>query len=208
LWDHSDGELYWWLTHGIDEPEGEQVMLGFGTALSDDDRWALIDYIRAHNAGSTMATAGAWPVPIHVPSVPITCDGVAGDEVGDLRGAVVRVIADTGPDRPAAAPVAPQIGVTTIVLRLSPDGAATPARGECVAATASAWPAFAILGGVGPDALAGTEFLVDPQGWLRTRQKPDQARVWQDPGRIEAAIRDVIAHPIIAQETNAHAHHH
>lgn len=208
LWDHTDGELFWWLTHGMDTPDGGQVMPGFGTTLSDDDRWALIDYIRGHNAGAMMASADAWPVPVRAPSMPIACDGVASDEMGDLRGAVVRVIAGVGPDSPIAAPVPPQNGVRTVVLRLSPDGTATPARGECVAATASAWPAFAILAGVEPGALTGTEFLVDPQGWLRAVQRPDQARAWQNQDQIIAVIRDLLAHPIITQEAGTHAHHH
>ena len=54
IWKHTDGEMFWWLTHGIDDPEGGMVMPGFANALSVDDRWALIDYVRAHNAALAM----------------------------------------------------------------------------------------------------------------------------------------------------------
>ncbi|MCX7380437.1 MAG: CopD family protein [Alphaproteobacteria bacterium] len=49
LWDHADGELFWWLTAGMPGPDGREVMPGFGGVLSEDDRWALIDAIRATN---------------------------------------------------------------------------------------------------------------------------------------------------------------
>ncbi|MBS0560186.1 MAG: CopD family protein [Proteobacteria bacterium] len=50
LREQSDGELFWWLTHGIDSPEGGLSMPGFADSLSEDDRWAVIDFIRANNA--------------------------------------------------------------------------------------------------------------------------------------------------------------
>ena len=49
LWDHADGELFWWLTAGMAGADGREVMPGFGGVLSEDDRWALIDAIRATN---------------------------------------------------------------------------------------------------------------------------------------------------------------
>ncbi len=58
LWMHGDGELFWWLTHGIEAPEGGLAMPAFGGILSDDDRWQLIDYIRAHNAGVAVRADG------------------------------------------------------------------------------------------------------------------------------------------------------
>ncbi len=49
VWDHADGELFWWLTAGMPGPNGRPVMPGFGETLSEGDRWALIDAIRAAN---------------------------------------------------------------------------------------------------------------------------------------------------------------
>lgn len=49
LWDHSDGELFWWLTAGMPGPDGKLAMPGFVAKLSEDNRWALIDAIRAAN---------------------------------------------------------------------------------------------------------------------------------------------------------------
>jgi putative copper export protein/mono/diheme cytochrome c family protein/peroxiredoxin len=44
--DHTAGDMYWWLTHGLGTG-----MPGFAGALSADDRWDLINFIRALSAG-------------------------------------------------------------------------------------------------------------------------------------------------------------
>ena len=63
LWEHSDGELFWWLTHGMDSPRGGLSMPGFAGTLDEGQRWAVIDYIRAHNAGVALGTGTSWPDP-------------------------------------------------------------------------------------------------------------------------------------------------
>jgi hypothetical protein len=40
----------------MEAPDGALVMPGFADTLPADDRWALIDDIRAHNAGVGMRT--------------------------------------------------------------------------------------------------------------------------------------------------------
>jgi putative copper export protein/mono/diheme cytochrome c family protein len=206
LWERSDGELFWWLTHGIDVPEGGMTMPGFADKLDPDARWALIDYIRAHNAGAVMAATGVWPVPLHAPSFPIACDRLNAQEVGDLRGSVVYVTASDEAPTPQPAPVVD--GVQTVTVRITLGGDAQPAPGTCVAATPSAWPAFAILAGVDPSALAGTAFLIDAAGWLRAVSRRDTPEAWHDQDQLIGAIRQIATHPITAQEANAHAHHH
>ena len=204
LWDHADGELYWWLSEGIEGPEGGLAMPGFAATLSPDDRWALIDDIRAHNAGTIMAAVEVWPVPLRVPDMPLSCAGVAAEDITDLQGAVVRIITDAAPP----VPVPPQDGVRVVVVRLSPHGIPAPLPGECVAATEAAWPSFAILAGTDPAGLAGYAFLVDPRGWLRAAWAPHQAGAPRTEAQLAAAARQVITHPIATEETATHAHHH
>ena len=86
LWMHSDGELFWWLTHGIEGPRGGLAMPGFST-LSDDGVWALIDFLHARNAGLTLSTMG-WARPVMAPDFAITCAGIAR-KLSELRGHVV-----------------------------------------------------------------------------------------------------------------------
>jgi putative copper resistance protein D len=44
--DHTAGDMFWWLTHGL-----RAGMPGFAGALSEDERWELINFIRALSAG-------------------------------------------------------------------------------------------------------------------------------------------------------------
>jgi len=44
---HTAGDMYWWLQHGI-EPGG---MPGFADVLSDEDRWDVINFLRAFSQG-------------------------------------------------------------------------------------------------------------------------------------------------------------
>ncbi len=93
LWMHSDGELFWWLTHGIEGPRGGLVMPGFPT-LSDDDRWALIDFVRARNAGLTLGPEGRWATQLSAPDFPLSCPS-GQTRLSALRGSILRVqIAD------------------------------------------------------------------------------------------------------------------
>jgi mono/diheme cytochrome c family protein len=49
LWDHPDGELFWWISHGMFGPDGKRVMTGFAATLDEDTSWALIDFLHANN---------------------------------------------------------------------------------------------------------------------------------------------------------------
>jgi putative copper export protein/mono/diheme cytochrome c family protein len=54
LLEHENGELFWWVSHGIDRgpgPDGAQrlSMPGFAGTLDDKSIWQVIDFIRANN---------------------------------------------------------------------------------------------------------------------------------------------------------------
>ena len=75
LLEHDDGELFWWLSHGIDRPPGSdglprQSMPGFAAALDEQSIWELIDFIRADNPyfatnARNRASHGAPHVHVH-----------------------------------------------------------------------------------------------------------------------------------------------
>ena len=90
LWAHPDGELFWWLASGIEAPDGQSAMPGFADKLSPDDRWALIDYVRANNAGVAKRETGQWPVPVAAPALTATCADGQSVTLTDLRGKAVR----------------------------------------------------------------------------------------------------------------------
>lgn len=194
LFEHSDGEMFWWLTHGIEGPDGSLVMPGFADQLGEEDRWDLIDYVRAHNAGLAMATSGRWPHPIPAPDVGATV-GERSIALSSLRGQVARVVASRGDgDGDETPPPLADGGnpVATIPLAPGSDG----------------WSAYAIVAGTSPDLQAGTEFLVDSSGWLRAVFKPAAPDVWPDPSSFLAAAREAEADPVKVDDASGHHHHH
>jgi putative copper export protein/mono/diheme cytochrome c family protein len=156
LWDHSDGELFWWLTHGMDNPEGGLAMPGFADSLTEDERWALIDWVRANNAGLSLGAGRFWPRPTPAPRFEADCAGGRSLDLADLNGRAVRIVVAGG----AAAPQLVSI----------PTGAESP--DACANTDPATLMAYGLVAGIPPDAMAGTQFLVDRDGWLRAITRP------------------------------------
>ena len=77
----------------------------------------------------------------------------------------------------------------------------------CIASEPQAWTALAIIVGLSPDALAGTQLLVDQNAWLRAKWRPGDRGDWNDPRVLSELLRNIAANPIIAS-SSVHAHHH
>ena len=198
LWEHADGELFWWLLHGMEAPDGTEVMPGFAGVLSDDQRWALIDAIRARNAGAVSKSSGAWPQPVALPGFSLACPGQVFLATEDLRGRVLLLVAEQpGVPLPKAA------GAFLVVLtREEPEG-----RPACTSSDPAAWDALAIVTGQSPDRLAGSRVLVDGNGWMRGFKAGPDAAAWNDPGAFAAAVHAIAATPITAAGGEGHHHH-
>ncbi|MGA3401925.1 MAG: CopD family protein [Acetobacteraceae bacterium] len=208
LWGHSDGELFWWVSHGRQAPDGTPVMPAFAPLLSDTDRWSVIDFVRANNAGISERSSGAWVVPIAAPALPVVCAGLAADEMRELHGSVVRVVADGDEDGASHPPsIPPQEGYKVVILHLRRGASRGLPMGECMAATPAAWGAYATLVGLRPEALPGAEFLVDPNGWLRAAWLPNSGRGWSTPDQLIAQVRLICTHPIAINTGGGHEHH-
>ena len=197
LWMHRDGELFWWLAHGIEAPEGGLAMPAFGGTLSDDDRWHLIDYIRAHNAGITVRADGTWSPPVQAPGLQAVCSGGLTVTLADLRGGFVRLV--IGSPASVAGP-----GVTTILATADP--ATHASAGVCVAGDEAVPQAYAIISGLTLPNLPGTQFLIDGEGWLRAVQRPAGMPGWNDPATLAAEVQQLAAHPIAPNAGASHAH--
>jgi len=183
LWEHSDGQLFWWLSHGMEAPDGTLVMPGFAEVLTEDQRWALIDWIRAHNAGLARAETGNWPVPLQTPGLNLSCIGAEDTDLAAQHGKVVRIVFGPAQAVPGALTVA-----------VDPD--AKPEQGVCVATDAEAPAVYATVTGLTPDALHGSEVLVDPGGWLRSVLPGNAGR------KLADAIHDIGQHPLAAPATH------
>jgi putative copper export protein/mono/diheme cytochrome c family protein len=201
LWAHSDGELFWWLAQGIAAPQGGLAMPGFAERLSEDDRWALIDYVRARNAGLAVAASGQWPQPVLAPDIQLRCaDGRAGS-LGVLRGRVLRIVV-VAAGQPA---LVPQAQVTDVWIASDPG--LRPGPGSCLADDPAAASAYAIVGGIAPGDPAGARFLVDAQGWLRAAWRPGEPAGWTEPRALLNMIAEIRTHPL-AESAGGHAHRH
>ena len=177
LWMHSDGELFWWVSHGIATPEGAQAMPGFAATLDEDQRWAVIDFIRARNAGTAMRANGQWTHTIQAPGFGATC-GAANIDSADLLGHFVAL------RFPALAEAA---GASVTVLAGAPPGL-------CVAGDETVPLAYGIVSGLDAAHLAGTIFLIDDEGWLRALQRAGTAPSWRDPAALAREIAKLHAH--------------
>lgn len=195
--EHSDGEMFWWLTHGIDDPGGGLAMPGFGALLSRDDRWALIDYVRAHNAGVAMQADAMFQAPVRAPAMALTCAGLSAANIADLRGRTVHAITEQAPEEP---------GEYAVTVDLN-DGAAPPAGG-CAAVDPTARDAYAILAGMPLATLTGTEFLIDPDGWLRAIHRVRTPGGWHTRDELTEAISGLRANPIHQHTEGQNDHHH
>jgi mono/diheme cytochrome c family protein len=198
LWAHADGELFWWLSHGMAAPEGGMAMPGFADRLSVSQRWALIDYIRAHNGGAEMAAGGDWAIPVRAPDFPLRC-GAGATRLRALHGHVVRLVFWPAPSAPVPLPATTPAAPLTVAV-------GSDAAADCRADDPAIVAAYAVVAGVEPAELAGAQFLIDPEGWLRDLQLPGRARQgtapdrWQDAALLLADIRDICNHPIIQKE--------
>jgi putative copper export protein/mono/diheme cytochrome c family protein len=197
LWAHRDGDLFWWLSQGMKDPNGEVVMPGYARSLPAADRWALIDYIRARNAGLAGRPEPLLGRPVPAPGFAVTCNGLNAASLADLHGHLVCVTADAPPPPPA--------GVAMVGVTLQAD--ARPAAGGCAAAEPAARDAYAVLADLPPARLDGTEFLVDPNGWLRAVLRPDSGGQRQRNEMI-AVILDPAGSSLNSASGGAHEHHH
>lgn len=201
---NSEGDLYWFVAHGMETSPGVFAMPAFGKTLSSDEIWSLIDFLKANNAGYELRTTGRWNHPTPLPQFNAVCaDGSAVDR-DDLRGRVVHFIATDHSVTPP--PVPAGINVVTIVLALKPG--VKPIGAACVTVQPSVPDAFAILLGAPVDALVGTLILADQNLWLRQYWRPGDSGDWNDPRQLASAIRAVAAHPLAADAGGAFAHHH
>jgi len=204
FWAHTEGDLYWYISHGIEAAPARPAMPAFGDKLSSGNIWALIDFLKANNAGAGMRVSGRWANPTPLPQFDAVCADGSAIDLDDLRGRVVHIIAAAATVTPPPAPTG--IDLATIVL--AQDRTVKPEGGACVTVAPGAWSAFALLLGETPDSLTGTQALADRNGWLRLRWRPGDPGNWNNPAVLNVAIRDIAAHPLAVSAGAGHGHHH
>ena len=143
-------------------------------------------------------------MPIPAPALAITCDNVDASKSSDLRHQAVHVIAGDAVAQPRAHV---QMGAI-ILLPPAAEADEKPKSCACIAAKPVTWAACAVLADLPPDKFAGTEFLIDPNGWLRAVQHTGSASAWSTPDDLGAAIRAMSTDPVETPARGTHEHHH
>ena len=202
---HTEGDLFWFATEGFTASNGSVAMPGFARVLSENERWNVIDFLLANNAGATVRTSGAWATPVAAPDFAARCAEARLLLLSDLRGQVVRLIAETE----AVAGVEPtRGGANPTTLLLFRDMGHRVRGNACIADAPPVWAAYSLVAGLAPENLGGSEFLVDANGWLRGYWRSAHASGLGDPNALEAKIREIRAHPLPLESSSTGGHVH
>ena len=153
-----------------------------------------------------MREDGAWADPVEVPLFDALCADGTTPDLDDLHGHMLRFVTMAADARASARPEPTNVDIKTILL--TRDRASKPAGSACVTIEPEAWTAFAILLGVSPDEMAGTQFLSDADLRLRARWRPGDAGDWNDPRRFSAVIREIAEKPVGHAAEGRDGHHH
>jgi putative copper resistance protein D len=224
--DHTAGDLFWWLTHGI----RGSPMPGFGDRLGEEDRWDLINFLRALAA----AERASWmePVPRGRPWL-VAPDFTFGVGVGPAetlkshRGwAMVHLVLFTLPgslprlqaiDRAwarigyagARVLAVPMRDPDLVYRELGARAANLPVVVDGSHEIAETYALFRrrpiSLQGV-PPSPPHVEFLIDRQGYVRARWIPGQEPGWDDVSRLLAQIARLDREPPGMPAPEDHVH--
>jgi putative copper export protein/mono/diheme cytochrome c family protein/peroxiredoxin len=201
---HTAGDIFWWLTHGIPG----SGMPGFGDTLSVEDRWDLINFVRALSAADEARSLSPVIEPerpwLAAPDFSFAVGPVPARTLKDHRGRPVLLVLFTLPDsRPRIAQLAeaydslrglgaeviavPMEDASGIIGRLGASPSilfpvATEGAGEIAAAYALFRRAMTPDGVLPePPMPRHLEFLIDRQGYIRSR-----LLAWQPPAEWPA----------------------
>lgn len=177
-----EGELHWRLAqgHGLavgaqgggglpgEGPAGAARVAVPSQALTADEIWRVLDYLRVHAYG---VNGGAGMPAVPAPVVALSCRDGRALTLAGLRGLPLRVVAAT----PGAPPEPQDPRLLTVALTR---GGPLPGDADCAAPDEDAWNAYALAAGLAPQGLAGAQFMVDRRGWLRARRLPGAAPAW------------------------------
>jgi putative copper export protein/mono/diheme cytochrome c family protein len=212
---HTAGDLFWWISHGIPG----SGMPGFGSQLGEEQRWELINFLRALSAGYAARDMGPaverdrrWLV---APDFQFSVGPTAPRALKDLRGRIVLVVLYALPGSRARMTQIAQregsmamLGMDVIAVpidadpnairRLGPDPRVLfPVVTEGAETIVAAYRLFAVAPHV--------EFLIDRQGYVRaiTRSSGEAG----DIDALLAQARQLAEEPIVvdgAPEEHVH----
>jgi putative copper export protein/mono/diheme cytochrome c family protein len=195
-----DGNLYWWITHGIGG------MPPFASDPGDVSPWNLIDFIRANADAQALARPGEHAVA--APDFSLQCPDGSSPSLTDMRGRAVHIIvanADTAVRLQKLSDVALR-DLQTVVVATHP-GADEKAR-LCATGDPDVAKALSLYRGIAVAQLNGTEFLIDASGWLRAMWYPGRKPDWTQPQVLGNELAEIKRHPAAGAPSTGHVHIH
>jgi putative copper export protein/mono/diheme cytochrome c family protein len=189
IYNHSDGDLFWWITHGIGD-----AMPPFEGALDPTARWNLIDFIHANSDARRFSEAPGHDnaSAFRIPDFTVECPDGSTKSIRDLRGRVLNLVfagADLTEHLQHLKQVATVAGATEIVIRLDPSVRAEAAF--CSSDDPDIAKTFALYAGSSVEQLDGTELIVDQSGSLRGIWRPGAEPDWTDPKVLAALVESI-----------------
>ncbi|MGH7871794.1 MAG: CopD family protein [Candidatus Binatia bacterium] len=193
---HTAGDLFWWLSHGV---KPSSAMPGFGASLSEEERWDLINFMRALSSGESARNLA--PVIEDTPWL-VAPDFTYGTNTGesrtlrDHRGQKVVLLVllnveDTEERLQQLSGALPQLKAAGIEVIVVPnlidyffvaDKLPGLVVNEGIREIAETYTLFA-RSFIDENLLTSTphvEFLIDKQGYIRARWLPSEGDAWRD----------------------------
>ena len=210
---HTAGDLFWWITNGL------RQMPAFGDRLDVEERWDLVNYLRALAVAEDTRTLGPQVEPgpprIAAPDASFAIGPVARS-LREYRGRrIVLLVLYTLPgSRARLAQLAERYDVL-VPLGVEIVAVPTDAAGDAIrllgptprilfpVVTEGAADIVATYGlfAVAPHA----EFLVDRQGYLRAITEIESGAA-PDPDRLLAEVQRLNDEPVLAPPADEHVH--
>jgi putative copper export protein/mono/diheme cytochrome c family protein len=193
-----DGNLYWWITHGVG------AMPAFPAGPGDISPWSLIDFIHANADAQRLVRPGDHIFP--APDFSVQCSDGSSPSLAELRGRVVHVVIAGSATAARLQQLAsmPLSGVQTVVV--ATDRGLTESDGFCATADLDTAHAFALYRGVPIAQLEDTEFLIDTSGWLREMWYPGRQPDWTQPVVLRDELELILRHPAAGSPAAGHVH--
>lgn len=174
LWRRADGDLLWAVRHG------KGAMPAFAQ-LSASDAWALIDYMKANAAGTSLRETGTWQQPVRLPAMRIDCTRAALHGTDQWQGQRVRVVlARAGAAAPGEDPRMQSLLLDPKHVVAAHGQPGMPSV-DCRNTDQQAWHALEIVTGTPAAQMEGLQLIADRDGWLRARKSAvDGSTGWSD----------------------------
>lgn len=203
IYEHTDGDLLWRLTHGT-----ATAMPPFGDQLDDEARWNLIDFIHANADAKRLRAYGAGTTAAFpTPDFSVECPQGVPQSIAQLRPQIVHiVVAGSAPQDWLRAVAARDVVAKVATVVVNPQPAVAKNMSLCVAQDPEAINVLALYSGDAP--VEGTEFLVDPEGNMRSMWRTEDEANGADAASLERRVQGLSFAPKMKRPPGMQGHHH